>query len=82
MPLAKYIAPTACPKCKGIFELGFTADYYTGATKPWASVHERLRWFAGKPKPAAFGGFKVSDTESATVKTFRCAQCGYLESYA
>ena len=40
------------------------------------------RWVAGKPEPSFWTGTKVRDKEQRTLTTYRCPQCGYLESYA
>ena len=40
------------------------------------------RWVAGQPEPSFWTGTKVRDKEQRTLTTYRCSQCGYLESYA
>ena len=38
-------------------------------------------WVEGEPKPG-FSGIKVSQELSLPIVTYRCAACGFLESYA
>ena len=40
------------------------------------------RWVAGQPEPSFWRGTKVRDKEQRKLTTYRCPQCGYLESYA
>jgi hypothetical protein len=39
-------------------------------------------WVAGKPEKSFLTGVKVRGKELIATVTFRCARCGYLESYA
>lgn len=39
-------------------------------------------WVEGEPVKSFWSGLKVKDKQRFQVKTFRCANCGYLESYA
>jgi predicted nucleic-acid-binding Zn-ribbon protein len=68
--------PTKCPKCDGEMQEGFILDSAHG--------HSRLvlRWVVGKPEPSFWTGTKVAGKEQHPVQSFRCAKCGYLESYA
>jgi predicted nucleic-acid-binding Zn-ribbon protein len=65
----------ACPKCKGTMEQGFILDHTYGA---------RLisYWAAGSPEKSIWTGTKLPKQKLIPVGTFRCANCGYLESYA
>lgn len=64
-----------CPKCGESMEQGFTAARSESA----ATV---THWIEGQPQYGFFGGTKVSGKRQFAVQTFRCAKCGYLESYA
>jgi hypothetical protein len=48
------------------------------------SYADRLvsRWVAGKPEKRFLIGVKTSGKEQHFIQTFRCARCGFLESYA
>ena len=39
-------------------------------------------WVEGEPVKSFWSGVKVKDKQQFHVKTYRCAECGYLESYA
>ncbi len=41
-----------------------------------------LRWVSGKPESGFLGIVKIRGKEQRFIETFRCATCGYLESYA
>jgi hypothetical protein len=56
-------------------EEGFTMD----ATHGGVGV---ARWVAGAPEPSFWTGTKVFGKEQRRLTTYRCPQCGYLESYA
>jgi hypothetical protein len=64
-----------CPKCSGEMHEGFIADYTEGAVL-------QEEWVQGPPEPSLWYGTKVRNKERLHVVTFRCATCGYLESYA
>ena len=57
-----------CPKCKGEMEEGVFGGMY-GSLVPWARGRMFLKWIS-------------SSNTSKEVKVYRCASCGYLESYA
>ena len=40
------------------------------------------RWIAGRPEMGFMGTTKIEGKEQHSIQTFRCSQCGYLESYA
>jgi hypothetical protein len=65
-----------CPRCsRGELILGFIADY----------SHASIRvstWVEGHPERAFLTGTKAPPEKSIPVGTFRCSNCGYLESYA
>ncbi len=70
----------SCSKCGSrIFE-GFYI-YYDGGS------HRQLEWVAGKPMKKKILGFEVDNPDlegkvTFKVKTYRCMECGFLESYA
>ncbi len=40
-------------------------------------------WIGGKPEPGfLWSGAKIAGKEQHAIQTFRCAACGFLESYA
>ncbi len=68
-----------CPKCAGAMEEGFLPDQSEGFYVP--------HWQPGSPEPVRFlggnvGTFKVNKDQWRPVITYRCTQCGFLESYA
>ena len=40
------------------------------------------RWVAGSPEKSFWLGLKIKNRPVLPVTTYRCAHCGYLESYA
>lgn len=40
------------------------------------------QWVEGLPHYGFFGSTKLSGKKKFAVETFRCAKCGFLESYA
>ena len=68
-------APHACPKCNGRMEQGFILDNAYAA-------HVVSQWVAGPPLKSFWSGTKIPSEGLVPVGTFRCAKCGYLESYA
>jgi len=66
---------TTCPKCNGEMEEGFILDQTHG--KQLVSS-----WIAGKPEKSFWLGTNINGKAQHYIQTFRCADCGYLESYA
>ena len=64
----------ACAKCGNDMQRGFVVDQARGG--PIAPT-----WLGGAPE-YGFTGLKVSGKLRIEVVTFRCVNCGYLESYA
>ena len=64
-----------CPKCSCEMERGFIADQNLGNCEP-------NFWVAGPPEPSFWGRAKVMSKIKRVVETYRCVQCGLLESYA
>ena len=65
-----------CPKCQGLMEEGFIidrGDYNVGMVNTWVE---------GEPVKSFWSGIKVKNKQQFLVKTFRCSNCGFLESYA
>jgi hypothetical protein len=67
--------PRACLRCQGPMEPGFIMDhdYSLGAPQQWVE---------GPPVKSFWTGVKTSGRDVLPVATWRCAKCGYLESYA
>ena len=67
--------PQRCSKCTGEMEQGFILDM----------VHNsRLvsRWAAGAPRKSFWAGIKLPEEKLIPIGAFRCASCGYVESFA
>jgi hypothetical protein len=67
--------PQLCPKCQGEMVQGFVADFTHG----WVLVST---WVEGPPEKSFWSGTKAPKEKCLPIGTFRCAACGYLESYA
>ena len=65
----------ACPKCDAVMEPGFVLDQTYGAMTQSA-------WIEGPPERSFWTGLKVKGRDRLPVTTFRCPECGFLESYA
>lgn len=68
-----------CPKCGSAMDEGFIVDRAEGFYVP--------QWQSGPPQSTRLlginvGGVNVNVKLWRPVTTYRCAQCGYLESYA
>ena len=66
-----------CSKCDAVMEEGFILDrgHYNSL--------KQLVWIEGKLDVSRWtGGLKTKDRLAFTVITFRCPNCGLLESYA
>lgn len=69
-------ATSRCPKCDGVMEQGFILDLMQGG-------QVASRWAAGVPQKSFWTGLKgVIEDTVIPVGTFRCASCGFLESFA
>lgn len=63
-----------CPKCQSNMIEGAVLDFtYGGRILP--------SWQPGKPEKSFWKGLKKKKTRYP-IATFRCEDCGYLESYA
>ena len=65
-----------CSKCQGLMEEGFILD------RGDMNVGFINSWVEGEPVKSFWNGIKVNNKLQYAVKTFRCVNCGYLESYA
>jgi len=70
--------PQVCSRCGGAMEEGFTA---TISTPRNLYPHYLGRWAPGAPVKSFLFGLWLPRKLLPT-RTFRCASCGYLESYA
>ena len=67
-----------CYRCQGRTTPGMLVQHDSSAPN-------RLRWVSGAPRAgmaAAFLGEGSGDREHYRVTTYRCTQCGALESFA
>ncbi len=64
-----------CERCRLPMERGFLIDHGYGANYPMA-------WAAGVARWSRWLGLKVTREEKMPVATYRCPQCGKLESFA
>lgn len=64
-----------CPKCEREMELGFVANATFGG-------HVVSTWYSGPFKPSFWRGLGLRKRKAFYVRTLRCTNCGYLESYA
>jgi predicted nucleic-acid-binding Zn-ribbon protein len=67
-----------CPKCAGSMTKGFVADYNYGESQN--TVIQSV-WVEGEFKSNWLGA-KIKDNKKFLMTTFRCINCGFLESYA
>jgi len=56
-------------------EEGFIKDESQSAVYP-------SKWVEGAPEKSAWTGTKTRGKKVVQIATYRCAACGYLESYA
>jgi hypothetical protein len=67
--------PVECIRCHAHMESGWVADNtQAGFTQQ--------DWSPGEPQSSFWTGLKVEKDKAVPVTTFRCPNCGYLESYA
>lgn len=66
-----------CPKCQGTMVQGFIADFADMGQNANVSI-----WVEGPPQMSLLFGAKTPKDKRIPIGTFRCAACGYLESYA
>jgi hypothetical protein len=63
-----------CGKCGGGMEQGFMIEATHGAVVP-------PEWAEGEIERSFWTGVAVKGRARYTVKTYRCTDCGFLESY-
>ena len=66
-----------CPKCQGTMVQGFIADFADMGQNANVSA-----WVEGPPHKSFFFGTKTPKKNRTPIGTYRCAGCGFLESYA
>jgi len=64
-----------CVKCAGDMEEGFILDLGQGAGLP-------ADWVEGEPERSFWTGTKYTTKVRYRIRSYRCADCGFLESYA
>jgi hypothetical protein len=64
-----------CPKCQASMVRGVVLDN----TYRW---HRVSRWLEGLPKRSIWVGIQLQGKTPIEIVTWRCAKCGFLESYA
>ena len=64
-----------CAKCDGEMEPGYIPDRNLG----W---YDPRKWFPGALQLTTLKGVAKNRSTPLCVITYRCAACGYLESYA
>jgi hypothetical protein len=67
--------PVECIRCHVQMAIGFVPD---GTHAGFAQQN----WLPGEPEPGFWTGIKMKKNQAVPVLTFRCPNCGYLESYA
>lgn len=67
------LVPPTCAKCDGEMEVGYIPDYRPSIKPSF--------WVKGLPKKSFWTGIVEPDRLTPII-TFRCTNCGYLESYA
>src|SRR5205809_665268 len=69
-------SPQQCPKCGGGMEQGFMIDDLGHASRLVS------HWAAGAPVKSFWAGIQLAEDTLLPIGTYRCASCGFLESYA
>jgi len=74
--------PPKCPKCGGLMDEGYLIERGHGNRQSVTT------WVGGAPDWGGtvlglkVGPLRTGERPNLAVSTFRCATCGYLESYA
>jgi len=68
-----------CPKCGKQMEEGYIPNRGIGFKKLQASSPV---WISGKPENSFLGYLDLDGKMTFDIITFRCQDCGYLESYS
>ena len=67
--------PEKCRRCDGELEIGFIVDHMLGSRL-------QLSWGKGKPARSMMSGVvSPSGLDPVPITTYRCKECGLLESY-
>jgi uncharacterized C2H2 Zn-finger protein len=66
-----------CPKCNIQMQQGYILDSMYGNL-----VTTTSKWSKGKPKKILTFALPSTEKKSIEITTYRCPECGYLESYA
>ena len=67
---------STCPKCTGAMQVGYLLERGHGDRRAAAA------WIEGEPESSFWQGLKTSGRDVFETRTYRCAGCGFLESYA
>lgn len=67
--------PKTCLKCGQLMIRGFVADH--SHVTVFVS-----HWIEGEPERSVWRGVKASPKRALPIATYKCAACGFLESYA
>jgi len=67
---------TRCPKCGGGMAQGFVVDVHQYGSRRVSS------WVEGAPQKSFWVGTSISNLTNIPIGTFRCENCGFLESFA
>ena len=67
---------TRCPKCGGGMAQGFVVDVHQYGSRRISS------WVEGAPQKSFWFGTTAPDMNGLPIGTFRCQNCGFLESFA
>ena len=75
--------PEKCLRCGGEMCEGFTVPMtipgLSGLTRHLGMI---AHWISGPPERSFWAGVKTVGKMQFPVQSFRCKQCGFLESYA
>ena len=77
-PLSFESPGKACEKCAGVMENGFIADYTYGDSD--STIVQNI-WIEGDLE-RSWARTKTKGKRKYLIETFRCTNCGYLESFA
>ena len=70
------MTPKTCHRCDGEMEVGFIFDHVFGGSA-------QLGWGKGKPaRSLMVGVVSSSGLDPYPITSYRCRECGLLESYA
>lgn len=65
-----------CPTCRAAMEEGFLIDH------GHLNVGMQMEWAEGRPQHSWWSGVKEKGKQKFAAVTYRCPQCGLLQSYA